>query len=271
MAACLVFLAQPQHDVAIFTIAGSLTDDIAESQPAKAAEPAAAPVTREAKPAELPEPPAITPPPPCKDASSPPSDAIVLFDGSSLDGFVKFGGGAAGWKLNADKTMTIAPGSGSIVSKELFTDAQVHVEFATPSPATGEGQDRGNSGVYLQGRYEVQMLDSFQSKTYADGQCGALYKQYSPLVNASRAPGEWQTYDIIFRAARFDAAGKRIEKARLTVLHNGVLIHDGAELNGVTGYAPYKELPEAGPLYLQDHNCTVRYRNIWMRRLGVSR
>lgn len=269
MGACLVFLAFPQLDVSSLA-ASSLRSDIAETQPAKAAEPTA-PVTKEAKPAELPEPPAITPPPACKDASSPPSDAIVLFDGSSLDGFAKFGGGAAGWKLNADKTMTIAPGSGSIVSKELFTDAQVHVEFATPAPATGEGQDRGNSGVYLQGRYEVQVLDSFQSKTYADGQCGALYKQYSPLVNASRGPGEWQTYDIIFRAARFDASGKRIEKARITVLHNGVLIHDGAELNGVTGYAPYKELSEPGPLYLQDHNCTVKYRNIWMRRLGVDR
>ncbi len=250
MAAGLLFLNQPQ------------TPKPTENAPPK---------TAVAAPTELPQPPVITPPPACKDASSPPSDAIALFDGSSLDGFTKFGGGPAGWKLNADKTMTIAPGSGSIVSKELFTDAQVHVEFATPSLATSAGQDRGNSGVYLQGRYEVQVLDSFQSETYADGQCGALYKQYAPLVNASRGPGEWQTYDIIFRAARFDATGKRLEKARITVLHNGVLIHNEAELSGVTGYAPIKELPEPGPLYLQDHNCTVKYRNIWMRRLGVSR
>ena len=177
VAACLVFLAHPQHDASILTTDNRLDSNSEVAQPGKAAEPAAAPVTKPATPAELPEPPAITPPPACKDASSPPSDAIVLFDGSSLDGFAKFGGGAAGWKLNADKTMTIAPGSGSIVSKEHFTDAQVHVEFATPLPATGEGQDRGNSGVYLQGRYEVQVLDSFQSKTYAYGQCGALYKQ----------------------------------------------------------------------------------------------
>lgn len=202
---------------------------------------------------------------------APPADAIVLFDGSSLDGFTHADGKQpAGWKVMQGVSygfMECAPGSGSIISKHTFGDAQVHVEFATPSEVLGEGQGRGNSGVYLQGRYEVQVLDSFGNTTYPKGQCGAIYGQHAPLVNACRGPGEWQTYDIIFRAARFHADGTVAANATITVFHNGVLIHDHAEVRGTTGAAPGKQTPGDGPLYLQDHGNRVRYRNIWIRPL----
>jgi hypothetical protein len=198
-----------------------------------------------------------------------PSDAIVLFDGTSLDQWTGPDGKPAGWKAEgkAGGAMTIVPGSGSIRTRKSFGDCQIHVEFATPTPASGEGQERGNSGVYIQGRYEVQVLDSFKSETYPDGQCGAIYKQHAPLVNACRAPGEWQSYDIVFRAAKFDSAGKVSRPVRITVLHNGVLIQDNAEVRGTTGSAPGKEEPGDGPIDLQDHGNAVKYRNIWVRPL----
>lgn len=214
------------------------------------------------------EPPVITPGGPLADAKPvpPPSDAIVLFDGSSLDAWQTTDNKPAAWTL-ADGAMTIAPGSGSIITKQKFSDAQIHVEFATPAQPHGESQERGNSGVYLQGRYEVQVLDSFQNQTYPDGQCGAIYKQHAPLVNASLPPGRWQTYDIIFRAARFDDAGNKTANATITVLHNGVLIQDHAEVSGITGSAPFKESAAPGPIYLQDHGNPGRFRNIWIRPL----
>jgi hypothetical protein len=161
--------------------------------------------------------------------------------------------------------MTVAPKGGDILSKEAFGSAQIHVEFMTPV-TSGRGQDRGNSGVYIQGRYEVQVLDSFQSETYPDGQCGAVYKQHSPLVNACRPPGEWQAYDIVFRAPTFES-GKKVANARLTVFHNGVLIHDDVELTGPTGAAGRGQEGPTGPLLLQDHGHEVKFRNIWIRSL----
>lgn len=195
-----------------------------------------------------------------------PSDAKVLFDGTSLDSWQTMDGKAAPWGLG-DGAMVIKKGGASIITKEKFGDMQLHVEFATPTDLSGSSQERGNSGVYLQGRYEVQVLDSYENKTYPDGQCGAVYGKHAPLVNACRAPGEWQSYDIVFRAAKFDSAGKKTSNARVTVLHNGVLIHDNVEIDGTTGSSPVKESAEPGPIYLQDHGNPVKFRNIWVRKL----
>jgi hypothetical protein len=156
------------------------------------------------------------------------------------------------------------------MTADSFGDCQLHIEWATPAVVKGEGQERGNSGVFLMGRYEIQVLDSYQNKTYFHGQAGAVYKQYAPLVNASRPPGEWQTYDIIFRAPRFDEQGKVTRRARVTVLHNGVLIQNNVEIYGNTyndRAALYIAHPGELPLSLQDHGNPVRYRNIWIRRL----
>ncbi|MEM1451073.1 MAG: DUF1080 domain-containing protein [Planctomycetota bacterium] len=200
------------------------------------------------------------------DGGAPPSDAIVLFDGSDLSGWTKRDGSPAGWKVE-DGVMLAVRGQGPVISEAVFQDVQLHVEFATPQAPTGEGQGRGNSGVYLQGRYEVQVLDSFENETYPNGQCGAIYGHHPPLVNASRGPGQWQTYDIVFRAARFDESGAKTSDATITVLHNGVLIQDHATAPKTTAAAMQGEGPEPGPLYLQDHGNPVRYRNVWMRRL----
>lgn len=198
-----------------------------------------------------------------------PSDAVTLFDGRSLDGWTALDGSAAGWTLLPDeRSMRVKGGAGNIVARERFVDCQLHLEFRTPAPATGEGQGRGNSGIYFHGRYEVQVLDSWKSSTYPDGQCGAIYGKHPPLVNACREPGAWQTYDIIFRAPRFDARGSKTESATLTVLHNGVLIHDRAVVDAPTTAAvSAKEEPGEGGLMLQDHGCAVEYRAIWLRRL----
>jgi len=208
----------------------------------------------------------------------PPSDAIVLFDGTNLDQWSTTDGKPAGWETDGKPggAATILAGSGSIITKKSFGDAQVHIEFCTPDPGPAgkdqpAGQARGNSGVYLQNRYEVQVLDSYQSSTYPDGQCAAIYKKHAPLVNACRPPGEWQTYDIVFHAPRFDAAGKKMANARLTVIHNGVLVQDNVEVDGATGSAANtNEAPGPGPIYLQDHGNPVKYRNIWVRELNPS-
>ena len=195
-----------------------------------------------------------------------PSDAVVLFNGKNTDAWTYFDGSACQWIIDGD-AMVVKPGSGSIISKEKFNDAQVHLEFATPTPAQGEGQERGNSGMYIQGRYEVQILDSFDNETYANGQCSSIYGQYEPLVNASRKPGEWQSYDVIFHAPKFDESGKKIAPGTITVLHNGVLTQDHVELKGVTGGNLSEESAQPGPLMLQDHGNTMRFRNIWFRPL----
>jgi len=199
----------------------------------------------------------------------PPSDAVVLFDGKDLSKWAQKDGSAAKWKVE-NGYVEVVPKAGYIYTREVFGDCQLHVEFAEPAPAKGEGQDRGNSGVFLQGLYETQVLDSYQSKTYADGQAGAIYGQYPPLVNASRAPGQWQTYDIVFHGPRFAKDGKLLRPARETVFHNGVLVQDNVELSGPTAHSkrpPYEPQPEKLPLALQDHNHPVRYRNIWIREL----
>jgi len=199
---------------------------------------------------------------------APPADATVLI-GTDLSRWQKEGGGAPGWKVEQGY-VEVVPGAGGIVSRDAFGDAQLHVEWMAPLPAVGESQERGNSGVFLMGRYEVQVLDSYENQTYPDGQASAIYGQFPPLVNASRPPGEWQTYDIIFHRPRFDAAGKVTSPARFTVLHNGVLVQDNVVLSGPTAHQrrpPYEKHEDRLPLSLQDHGTKVRYRNIWIRDL----
>jgi hypothetical protein len=200
----------------------------------------------------------------------PPADAIVLFDGKDLSKWMMArDSSAAKWKIVGDAFEVVA-GTGTLMTRETFGDVQMHIEWMAPSPAKGTSQDRGNSGIHFMGRYEVQVLDSYESRTYADGQAGALYGQYPPMVNASRPPGEWQSYDIIFHRPHFDAAGKVTRPARFTVLHNNILIHDNAVLVGPTANQsrpPYEAHPDKLPISLQDHGHPVRFRNIWVRRL----
>jgi hypothetical protein len=201
-------------------------------------------------------------------AGKPPSDAIVLFDGKDLSKWQTDNGQPARWKVEGGY-MEITKGGGTLVSKEQFGDCQLHVEFASPNPPQGVDQGRGNSGVIIMGRYEIQVLDNYGNETYPDGQCGSIYGQYPPLVNACRKPGEWQTYDIIFTAPRFQD-GKLVKPAYETVIHNGVLLHNHTE---VMGAMTHRALPQytphgdRGPLVLQDHGNPVRYRNIWYREL----
>ena len=215
--------------------------------------------------------PKVVDPGPAGGMVGPPADAIVLFDGKDVSRWrADKGGGPAPWKV-MDGAMVVTAGTGGIHTADGFGDCQLHVEWSSPSPAEGSGQDRGNSGVFLMGMYEIQVLDSYNSKTYADGQASAVYGQYPPLVNASRAPGQWQTYDIIWHGPRFDASGKLTRPAHVTVFHNGVLTQDNVELTGPTGHhvrPPYVAGPDKLPLALQDHNHPVRYRNIWLRELA---
>lgn len=210
-----------------------------------------------------PEPVSVTPGP----YGTPPSDAVILFDGSDLAAWSNEDGGAAGWSFE-NGVMTVVAGAGDIVTREAFGDVQLHVEWRTPEEIVGEGQDRGNSGVYLMGKYELQVLDSYGNRTYSNGQAGSIYKQHIPLVNASRPPGEWQTYDIIFTAPRFADDGTLLSPAYMTALHNGVLIQNHAELAGSTRYRgePFYTAHETRlPILLQDHGNPVSYRNIWVR------
>ena len=216
-----------------------------------------------------PQPVVVTPGPGPSVPAPPPSDATVLFGGSDLSQWEMEDGSAAKWAVH-DGSFEVVSGTGTIRTKQGFGDVQLHLEWMAPSPPRGEGQDRGNSGVFLMGMYEVQVLDSYENRTYPDGQAAALYGQYPPLVNASRPPGEWQTYDIVFRAPRFDAAGQVTAPAHVTVLHNGVLVQDAVELTGPTGHhqrPPYQAHAARLPLGLQDHGHPVRYRNVWVRDL----
>jgi hypothetical protein len=199
----------------------------------------------------------------------PPADAVVLFDGKDLARWRQQDGSPARWKLGPGY-FEVVPGSGYLYTREAFGDCQLHVEFAEPDPATGTDQNRGNSGVFLHGLYEVQVLDSYRSPTYPDGQAAAVYGQFPPLVNASRAPGVWQSYDIVFHGPRFDAEGHVTRPARMTVFHDGVLVQDDVELTGPTAHhqrPPYAPGPEKLPLALQDHGDPVRFRNVWIREL----
>ena len=218
---------------------------------------------------DRPPPPVVSPAPPAA-PGAPPSDALVLFDGRDLSQWVGDSGQPAAWKVEKGYA-EVAPGSGNIHTRQGFGDCQLHVEWMAPVPPRGEGQERGNSGVYLMSRYEVQVLDSYDNRTYADGQAASVYGQYPPLVNASRPPGEWQTYDIVFHRPRFDAQGNVLSPARLTVFHNGVLVQDNVELSGPTANQrrpPYTAHADELPLLLQNHGNPVRYRNIWIRSLS---
>jgi len=199
----------------------------------------------------------------------PPSDAVILFNGKDLAGWESVNGGPALWKVG-DGYFEVTPRTGDIKTKQAFGDCQLHVEWAAPDPPHGRDQDRGNSGVYLMSLYEVQVLDSYESKTYPDGQAAAIYGQYAPLVNACRPPGQWQSYDIVFHGPRFDPAGKVVRPATFTVLHNGALVQDHVAVLGLTDgeHQPYRKTQTKLPVKLQDHNHPVRFRNIWIRELA---
>ncbi len=198
-----------------------------------------------------------------------PSDAVVLFDGSNLKNWCDKDGHPSKWIVSGDY-MECVKGSGFIFSKQGFGDCQLHIEFAAPTPPEGHSQGRGNSGVFLMSTYEVQVLDSYQNHTYADGQCAAIYGQHPPMVNACLPPGQWQIYDIIFHRPRFDDRGNLASRARITVIHNGVLVQDDVEIYGPTSWMSretYVQHADKLPLGLQDHGNPVRYRNIWVREL----
>lgn len=228
----------------------------------------------EEDPAKQPPPPVVTPGT-CSTQDQPgtaPSDAVVLFDGKDLENWTSTSQGKPTKWVVKDGAMMPTPGSGMIRSKQQFGSCQLHVEWATPAKIEGEGQGRGNSGVFLMGQYEVQVLDSYNNKTYPDGQAGAIYGRKVPLVNACRKPGEWQSYDIIFHRPVFEG-NKVVKRATFTVFHNGVLIHDHYELTGGTQWkgphavTPYVPHGDKGPIELQDHGNPVLFRNIWVREL----
>lgn len=218
---------------------------------------------------ERPRPRVVTP---ASEPGKPPSDAIVLFDGRNLSQWLQNHKGQVRepqWKVE-NGYMEVVGRTGTVFTKDKFGDCQLHIEWAAPTEIDGDSQWRGNSGVLLMSRYEIQVLDSYNNPTYADGQAASIYGQWPPLVNASRKPGEWQSYDIVFEAPRFEGE-KLVKPANATVFHNGVAVHHRQEIIGrmahkvVGTYAPHA--PEE-PLALQDHDTKVRYRNIWVRRLG---
>ena len=215
--------------------------------------------------ADLPQPRVVDPGGP----GQAPSDALVLFDGRDLSAWVHTDGTPAKWAVE-DGNIVCKTGSGNILTERTFGSMQMHIEFSTPSQPDAEGQGKGNSGVYIQGRYELQVLDSFNNPTYPDGAAGAIYKQSAPAVNVSRPPGQWQSYDIVFHAAEC-ASGEVTKPGMITVLHNGVLIQDNFELRGPTPGGLGGDVCEAGPILLQDHihrdvkETALRFRNIWVR------
>jgi hypothetical protein len=222
-----------------------------------------------------PQPPIVTPGRSFSLGATAPSDAEVLFDGHGLEKWQTMQGAPAQWKTNEDYVETAARG-GSIRTRGAWADFQLHVEWATPNPAHGEGQGRGNSGILINNMYEVQVLDSYQAKTYADGQAAAIYGQQPPLVNACRPPGEWQSYDILFESPRWNEKGDLIKKAVITVLQNGIVVQNHYTLiggtDGINGNVPWKSVskypaPHAPEVFiaLQDHANPVHYRNIWIR------
>jgi hypothetical protein len=216
-----------------------------------------------------PRPPAVQPGPAPVEPRPAPSDAIVLFEGKDAAQWRAADGGAVRWRLTAG-ALEVVPHSGDIETVRGFGDCQLHIEWATPTPPEGRDQERGNSGVYLMGLYEIQVLDSYQNRTYADGMAGAVFGQYPPLVNASRPPGDWQSFDIVFHRPRFDANGMLREPATVTVFQNGVLVQDHVVLTGPTAYGkrpPYRAHASRLPLRLQDHGIPVRFRHIWIRDL----
>lgn len=207
-------------------------------------------------------------------SSSAPSDAVILFDGTTVKEWDKKGGGTPGWKIDEEGALTVVKGSGDIATKKKFNNFQLHIEWRSPAAIAGASQTRGNSGIFLMGSYELQVLDSYNNPTYVNGQAGSIYKQQIPLVNACKKPGEWQTYDVVFTAPVFTANGQIKTPARVTVIQNGVLVLNNAEIKGNTewiGLPKYVKLEAKEPLVLQDHGKDggnpVSYRNIWIREL----
>ncbi len=201
--------------------------------------------------------------------SEPPPGAVVLFDGKDLSGWHTRDGKPPGWEV-AKGEMTVVRGTGDIVTERKFEDFFLHLEWMEPDMPDATGQAKGNSGVYLQGRYEIQVLDSYSIEPPGRGDCGAIYNQFAPLVNACRPPMEWQAYDVVFRAARLDESGGTVENARITAFQNGVIIQNNVEVQGPTGGAMDENVGQPGPLLLQDHGNPVKYRNVWILPLPVK-
>ncbi len=212
-----------------------------------------------------PEPKVVTP---GNAPSNPPSDAIILFDGKDLSKWVGKDGKTPQWTI-ADGAMTVSKGGGDLKTKQTFEDIQLHIEWRTPGKVVGDGQGRGNSGIFLSEKYELQVLDSYNNRTYSNGQAGSIYKQSMPLVNASKSPGEWQTYDVVFISPKFNTDGTLKTAGHITVVHNGVLIHHNTEIRGTTEYIgkPKIVAHEKGSISLQDHGNPTSFRNIWVREL----
>ena len=209
---------------------------------------------------------------PGKKLGDAPSDAIILFDGTNLDQWTsqKDNSKPAPWKIVDNDHLEVVPGSGGISTKMKFGDCQIHLEFSAPDVVEGESQGRGNSGLFLQNRYELQILDSYNNRTYRNGQAASVYKDEAPLVNAMKSPLEWNTYDIIYTAPRFKEDGRLDAKARITVLHNGVLVQNNTVINGITYYIGLHDYPSAhgdDVISLQDHGNKTQFRNIWLRKL----
>lgn len=203
------------------------------------------------------------------DQAQPPKGATVLFNGRDVANWTTRDGKPAGWKVE-DGVLHVVPRTGDIMTTQRLTDFFLHLEFRCPDMPEAKGQAKGNSGVFLQGRYEIQVLDSYGYQVPGLGDCGAIYNQFAPLVNACRPALAWQTYDVAFRAPRVDNAGKVVEPVRLTVLHNGQVIHNNVALPGVTGAALDEKVGTPGPLLLQDHGNLVAYRNIWAVELPLE-
>lgn len=215
-----------------------------------------------------PQPPVVIPGKACEVVVPAPSDAIILFDGKNLSQWENTKGNNAEWTVN-DGVLTVKRGAGDIQTKQKFSDFQLHIEWRSPEEVRGESQGRGNSGIFLQGIYEIQILDNYHNETYVNGQAGSIYKQTPPLVNAMRKPGEWNTYDIIYTAPTFKKDGTYRTPPRVTLLQNGILLQNNTIILGTTPYIGFPEVIEhgAGPIKLQDHGDAVSFRNIWIREL----
>lgn len=257
---------------AVLTVAAACAIAVSSARGADEAKPAAAKDGYEVHDATRPQPAVVTPGTSSTQETpgKAPSDAVVLFDGKDLSKWSSDkDGGEAPWTVE-DGQLIVAFGKGNIRTKDEFRDTQLHLEFWHPADIQGKSQGRGNSGVFFMGMYELQVLDNYNAETYADGMVGSSYGQFPPLVNAARPPGQWQAYDVIFRAPRYEGE-KVVKPARMTVLLNGVVVQDNIELLGptkhkqLTSYPPSH--PEKGPIKLQDHGHPVRFRNIWAREL----
>lgn len=257
----------------IFTFVGGVLFSIASNAQNKYPNtpPEVSPMPMKPEMTEIwePEVPVITP---AKNLGDAPSDAIILFDGKNLSQWVssKDGSSPAPWVIKDNNYMEVVPNSGGIQTKMKFGDCQLHIEFSAPDVVKEQGQGRGNSGVFFQNRYELQVLDSYQNRTYRNGQAGSIYKDHAPLVNVMRSPLEWNTYDVIYTAPRFKADGRLDAPARITVLHNGVLVQNNTTINGLTLYIGLHHYPDAhgdDVISLQDHGNPTQFRNIWIRKL----